>query len=287
MLVIAASIAAATFKLAFVGLMFVVAIVALLVQTGARVFRGGQTDGVIVISMPVSASVDHSAISALLRRHLSKARLESVSANEHGTVLSYNFQDATKASLVALEGDPRSRVAAAASTSISIAPERCDACAGPGPRVCSAWRRCGAAAGPRRRRHRVCRDLFPRLRFAIQRDAASSPVPAPCRGERWLTAFRCCRSTSSRGTSKRFSTTRWSTARSGERQASLSYFDEGLLRFGGEAGVRMHGGGSRITSPRQGFRVFFRLEEGRAPSAGRVRTRRRSARADRARRRSS
>jgi hypothetical protein len=105
MLVIAASIAAATFKLAFVGLIFVVAIVALLVQSAARIFRGGQTDGVIVISMPVSASVDHSAISALLRRHLSKARLESVSANDHGTVLSYNFQDATEASLVALEGD--------------------------------------------------------------------------------------------------------------------------------------------------------------------------------------
>jgi hypothetical protein len=105
MLVIAASIAAATFKLAFVGLIFVVAIIALLVQSRVRVFRSGQTDGVIVISMPVPGSSDESAIGELLRRHLSKARLESVSRNEHGTVLSYNFQDASERSLFALKGD--------------------------------------------------------------------------------------------------------------------------------------------------------------------------------------
>jgi hypothetical protein len=105
MLVIAASIAAATFKLAFVGLIFVVAIIALVVQSRVRVFRSGQTDGVIVISMPLPATSDESAIVDVLRRHLSKARLESVSRNEHGTVLSYNFQDASEGSLFALKGD--------------------------------------------------------------------------------------------------------------------------------------------------------------------------------------
>jgi hypothetical protein len=103
MLVIAASIAAATFKLAFVGLIFLVAIVALLIQSRTRAFRGGQTDGVIVISVP-GASNDP-AIADVLRRHLSKARLESVSRNEHGTVLSYNFQDASETALMALKGD--------------------------------------------------------------------------------------------------------------------------------------------------------------------------------------
>lgn len=105
MLVIAASIAAATFKLAFVGLLFVVAIAALLIQSRTRAFQSGQTDGVIVISMPNTGSADESVISDLLRRHLSKARLESVSRNEHGTVLSYNFQDASETSLLALNGD--------------------------------------------------------------------------------------------------------------------------------------------------------------------------------------
>jgi hypothetical protein len=105
MLVIAASIAAATFKLAFVGLIFAVAIVALLVQSRARAFRGGQTDGVIVISMPAAPDPDQTAVGDVLRRHLSKTRLESVSSNEHGTVLSYNFQDASESSLLALRGD--------------------------------------------------------------------------------------------------------------------------------------------------------------------------------------
>jgi hypothetical protein len=105
MLVIAASIAAATFKLAFVGLIFIVAIAALLIQSRARAFRGGQTDGVIVISMPAAPPADQTAVGAVLRRHLSKTRLESVSSNEHGTVLSYNFQDASESSLLALRGD--------------------------------------------------------------------------------------------------------------------------------------------------------------------------------------
>lgn len=105
MLVIATSIAAATFKLAFVGLIFVVAIVALVVQSRVRAFRTGQTDGVIVISMPVRGGSDESVIGEVLRRHLSRARLESVSRNEHGTVLSYNFQDASERSLFALKGE--------------------------------------------------------------------------------------------------------------------------------------------------------------------------------------
>ena len=104
MLVIATSIACATFKLAFVGLIFVVAIIALIIQSRTRAFRGGQTDGVIVISVPLLAPSNEALIGDLMRLHLSKARLESLSRNEHGTVLSYNFQDANEASLVALKG---------------------------------------------------------------------------------------------------------------------------------------------------------------------------------------
>jgi hypothetical protein len=53
----------------------------------------------------------------VLRRHLSRTRLESVSSNEHGTVLSYNFQDASESSLLALRGD---LAAAAAGASFNI-----------------------------------------------------------------------------------------------------------------------------------------------------------------------
>lgn len=47
-----------------------------------------------------------------------------------------------------------------------------------------------------------------------------------------------------------------------EREGSVSYFDEGRLRFATSVGVRVHGGGSRITSERQGFRLYFRRRYG-------------------------
>lgn len=104
MLVVATSIACATFKLGFVGLILIVATIALLIQSRTRAFKGAQTDGVIVISMPVPAS-NEAAIGDVLRRHVSKAQLESVSRNEQATVLSYSFRNATETSLFALKGD--------------------------------------------------------------------------------------------------------------------------------------------------------------------------------------
>ena len=47
-----------------------------------------------------------------------------------------------------------------------------------------------------------------------------------------------------------------------ERPASVSYFEGGALRFATGVGVRVHGGGSRITSERQGFRLYFRRKFG-------------------------
>jgi formylglycine-generating enzyme required for sulfatase activity len=47
-----------------------------------------------------------------------------------------------------------------------------------------------------------------------------------------------------------------------ERPASIAYFERGRLLFASGVGVRIHGGGSRITSRRQGFRVYFRRRYG-------------------------
>ena len=47
-----------------------------------------------------------------------------------------------------------------------------------------------------------------------------------------------------------------------ERGGSVSYFEGGRLRFATGVGVRVHGGGSRITSERQGFRLYFRRRYG-------------------------
>src|SRR5688572_16429831 len=47
-----------------------------------------------------------------------------------------------------------------------------------------------------------------------------------------------------------------------EREGSVSYFEDGRLIFASGVGVRIHGGGSRITAPRPGFRLYFRRKYG-------------------------
>jgi formylglycine-generating enzyme required for sulfatase activity len=104
--------------------------------------------------------------------------------------------------------------------------------------------------------------LFPRLRFAIQRDAGELPstraVPRRevVRGLPLLSMYLEPQELRDILENKMEHGRKW------ERQASISYFDGGRLLFGGHAGARIHGGGSRITSPRQGFRLFFRRSYG-------------------------
>jgi len=104
MLVIAASLACATFKLAFVGLIYLVAIAALLIQSRGRRFHSALTDGVIVITMGPGAS-NEAGISEVLRKRLSKPRLESLSSSDGRTLLSYNFQSASEGALLSLKED--------------------------------------------------------------------------------------------------------------------------------------------------------------------------------------
>ena len=106
MLVIATSIAVATFKLSFVGIIFVVALAALFGQTLVRRFTGAESDGTIVISLPTNGRpADPGAITALLRKRLPKARLESVSQTDRETVVSYNFQGISDTALTGLQSE--------------------------------------------------------------------------------------------------------------------------------------------------------------------------------------
>jgi hypothetical protein len=107
MLVIAAAIACATFKLMFLGIILLVAVAALLVQAlGPAGFRAGVQDGLLVISLPAARYEEHgAAIAELLRKRLSRARLESLSKNDGQVVLSYNFNGLTPQALLALEGE--------------------------------------------------------------------------------------------------------------------------------------------------------------------------------------
>ena len=106
MLVIAVSIATATFKLAFVGIIFVVALAALFGQALTRRLGQGAGDGTIVISLAADGRVaDPAAITALLRRRLPKAKLESVSQSERETVVSYHFQGLSDTALAGLQAE--------------------------------------------------------------------------------------------------------------------------------------------------------------------------------------
>ena len=106
MLVIATSIAVATFKLAFVGIIFVVALAALFGQALTRRMTGAESDGTIVISVPANGKpADPAAITALLRKRLPKAKLESVSQTDGQTVVSYNFQGISDNALTGLHAE--------------------------------------------------------------------------------------------------------------------------------------------------------------------------------------
>jgi hypothetical protein len=104
MVVIAVSIATATFKLAFVGIIFIVVLGALFAQVVARRVAGSASDGMIVISLPTDGQpADPATITTLLRKRLPRAKLESVSQTDRETVVSYNFQGSADGALTGLQ----------------------------------------------------------------------------------------------------------------------------------------------------------------------------------------
>jgi Domain of unknown function (DUF4956) len=106
MLVIAASIATATFKLAFVGLLFALALVALLVQTGGSVLARHRRDGTLVVTVPVpGAGISPSVITEAVRRHAASAQLESLSHQDGSLVLSYLFHNLAPEGIDRLHAD--------------------------------------------------------------------------------------------------------------------------------------------------------------------------------------
>ena len=106
MLVIATSIAVATFKLSFVGIIFVIALAALFGQSLTRRVMGAEADGTIVISLPTNGKpADPAAITALLRKRLPQAKLESVTQTNHETVVSYNFRGISDNALAGLQAE--------------------------------------------------------------------------------------------------------------------------------------------------------------------------------------
>lgn len=105
MLVIATSIATATFKLTFVALIFAVALLALVIQGFVGRRRRQAVDGTIVIAVPDGSGADGAAVADLLQKRITKARLESISRNDSQVVYAYQFQGASTQALMALQGE--------------------------------------------------------------------------------------------------------------------------------------------------------------------------------------
>ena len=115
MLVIASALACATLKLGFLGVLLLVALVALLIQRyAARYFMGVPGGGLIVVSLPKDPNDDAAASQAvtdLLTTRLTRGRLESLSRNADATVISYAFRAPSPEALLDLQAELQRRSA--------------------------------------------------------------------------------------------------------------------------------------------------------------------------------
>ena len=92
MLVIAASISAATFNFAFIAYMYAAAIIALLIMRGAATARWLRRDGLIVLTMSKDVALaSYSSIEALLRERTGRLTLESSASHGGQTTYQYVF----------------------------------------------------------------------------------------------------------------------------------------------------------------------------------------------------
>ena len=92
MLVIAASISCATFNFIFLGVVLVVAIVAL-VGLNWGILNQEQGDGMLLVTLPSGGhGPEYSALLAELDRNTRQGRLESISRNDGQAVISYAFK---------------------------------------------------------------------------------------------------------------------------------------------------------------------------------------------------
>ena len=105
MLVIASSIAAATFSLYFLLVLLTIAVVALVIQRYASQWIHRQVeDGLLLFTVASDTyRAKHEDLNSLLDEHLFRGRLESVTKSEDDAVISYSFSGIKKGSLVQLQ----------------------------------------------------------------------------------------------------------------------------------------------------------------------------------------
>jgi hypothetical protein len=110
------------------------------------------------------------------------------------------------------------------------------------------------------------RGVFPLLRFGIQRTPKLAPstviLPAAELRRNVPTVSLFVRTDDLTNPRTGILANKLRHGRAWERQGWVSFFEDGRLTYTASAGVRVHGGGSRLTSPKQGFRLFFRRAYG-------------------------
>ena len=107
MLVIASSLACATLKLGFLGVLLGVALVALIVQrVAARHVMGFPSGGILVVALPKD-DVNNVAkrVTEFIESRVARGRLESLSTNTESTVISYAFHGSSDMELVELQSE--------------------------------------------------------------------------------------------------------------------------------------------------------------------------------------
>ena len=105
MLVVATSLCCATFNILFLGIILMVAFIALLaVHFGRRFFDLHQNDGMLIITAPTEIYRRTSdEIAALVDAHVSSKRLDSLVENINDVVLSYGYSNLSDQKMLQLQ----------------------------------------------------------------------------------------------------------------------------------------------------------------------------------------
>ena len=96
--------------MAFVGILFAVALVALVIQARARLFGRQRLDGTIVVTAPEGADgapIDQRGLVDLLQRIVPKGTLESLARQDGALVVSYVFHEMPPEAIGTLDADVR------------------------------------------------------------------------------------------------------------------------------------------------------------------------------------
>lgn len=93
MLVVATSLCCATFNMLFLGIILIVAVVALWILRWSRGFlKGRLNDGMLIVTMPTSEYRGKSdKVLNFLEKKLPRGRVDSITENEEESVVSYSF----------------------------------------------------------------------------------------------------------------------------------------------------------------------------------------------------